>query len=145
MRVYTRIPAEFRFWQKVRQAGDCWEWTASKGGSGYGHFFPTRKKLVVAHKWAYEQMVGPVPEGLQLDHLCRNTSCVNPYHLDPVPAKVNGHRSDSWAGVNSRKTHCPEEHPYTGDNLLINEKGARVCLTCKRARWRAYYHRKKAS
>lgn len=142
MRVYKTTPPEVRFWPKVRQEGDCWLWIASTDQHGYGHFYPTRKRTVAAHRWSYEFLRAEIPEGLQLDHLCRTPSCVNPWHLEPVPAQVNGHRSDSWAGLNHRKTHCPKGHPYAGDNLRINAKGSRECVTCKRASWRAWHARR---
>lgn len=144
MRIYRTIPPEVRFWPKVRQSGDCWLWTASADKHGYGHFYPTRKQTVAAHRWAYEYLRAEIPADLQLDHLCRTPACVNPWHLEPVPPGVNARRSDSWAGKNSRKTHCPEGHEYAGDNLIINGKGSRVCRTCKLAAWREYDRNRKA-
>lgn len=138
------IAPELRFWPKVRQEGECWIWTASADKNGYGHFYPTRKQTVAAHRWSYEYLRAEIPEGLQLDHLCRKPSCVNPWHLDPVPPKVNVHRGFSWASENAHKTHCDKGHELAGDNLRVNKVGARVCMECRRANARLHYHRKKA-
>lgn len=84
---------EERFWMKVTGDSyeDCWTWTAALADTGYGRF-RTPGRTVFAHRWAYEQVIGPIPDGLQLDHLCRNTRCVNPWHLDPVTGRVNVRR-----------------------------------------------------
>lgn len=138
-------PAADRFWAKVQQVGECWVWQgAKKTGTGYGYFHAVSGTTVRAHRWAYEQMVGPIPDGLQLDHLCRNPSCVNPSHLDPVTAKVNTARSESFAALNARKTHCPQGHPYDADNTRIDKRGLRHCRECRNAQCRAYYLRRKA-
>src|SRR4051812_41628217 len=86
-------PPEVRFWEKVEKEGavpadrpslgPCWEWTAFKL-RGYGQFSPWKGLLCRAHRYAYELLVGPIPEGHELDHLCRNRGCVNPAHLEPV-------------------------------------------------------------
>lgn len=79
-----------RFWAKVKADNSgCWLWTASLNSYGYGGFGVGDKKTMLAHRWSYEAMVADVPEDLELDHLCRNRACVNPYHLEPVPHAVN--------------------------------------------------------
>lgn len=129
-----RIPLEVRFWRKVEQRGDCWIWTgAFDKVSGYGR---VRIDGVTryAHRTAYELMVGEIPGGFCLDHLCRNRVCVNPYHLDPVTPLVNTQRGNG----HGRETHCPQGHPYAGENLRLYE-GRRSCRACniKRSReWR---------
>lgn len=85
-------PAE-RFWSKAVEApSGCWLWTAALDRDGYGAWSPHKGQRMPAHRWSYEQMIGPIPDGLELDHLCRNAPCVNPYHLDPVTTQVNNAR-----------------------------------------------------
>ena len=90
--------------------------------------------MALAHRVAYELQVGPIPVGLQLDHLCRVRSCVNPAHLEPVTSAENTRR-----GLRAMKTHCPQGHPYAGENLLIRPTGQRRCRTCHLAGKRAGY------
>jgi hypothetical protein len=92
----------------------------------------------VAHRLVYEELVGPIPEGMELDHLCRNTSCVNPAHLEPVPHRVNVLRGVGPTAENAVKTECVNGHPLTGRNLCIRKEGGRKCRTClyaARDRW----------
>lgn len=125
---------DVRFWSKVDASGVCWEWTASfdgKGaGRGYGQFNAGDRKTDRAHRWAYINLCGPIPDGLVLDHLCRNTACVNPDHLEPVTQMVNKRRGGSGV-LNSAKTHCPQGHPYEGYNLLVGREGWRECRICR--------------
>lgn len=114
----------------------CWFWAGSgTNGRGYGRTYFQGKNWQ-AHRAYYELLVGPIPEGLELDHKCRVTFCVNPEHLDPVPHRVNVQRGVTGA-VNTRrqrsKTHCPRGHPYSGRNLYINPNGSRKCKTCNAA------------
>ena len=89
-----RSPIIERFWAKVRLGAgtSCWEWEAHRQPSGYGQF-SENQVVVYAHRWAYERFVGPIPEGMHLDHLCRNTRCVNPNHLEPVTQAENNRRA----------------------------------------------------
>lgn len=123
-----------RFMAKVDQNGPngCWVWTAAKDREGYGRF-GVANNGVLAHRAGYEMMVGPIPDGLQIDHLCRNTSCVNPRHLEPVTPKVNVHRSFNVAALNVRKTHCIHGHEFTPENTAYIKLG-RACRTCRRLR-----------
>ncbi len=126
-----------RFWAKVSIADECWEWTASTN-RGYGQFrSENRRFMVYAHRWAYEFCVGPIPKGLQLDHLCRNRLCVNPDHLEPVTGRVNVQR-----GIprNSKKTECIRGHEFNSENTLF-ARGKRYCRPCHNAA--AYAHRAK--
>ena len=125
--------------------GCCWPWLAGKAGS-YGAFYVDGVQ-VRAHIWAYEHWIGPVPEGMQLDHVCHNIDdacmggkncphrlCVNPYHLEAVPPRTNLLRGKGLSADNARKTHCPEGHEYDEANT-IHSCGRRTCKTCKRLRY----------
>ena len=112
-------PFEERFWAKVAR-GDrdaCWLWQGSRTSGGYGHV-KVGRRFAVSHRVAYEMMRGPIPEGLQIDHLCRVRACVNPWHLEPVTFTENMRRGEGWGGRNHRATACPKGHPYDEANTL---------------------------
>ena len=111
----------------------CWVWQLSTDRDGYGNLW-ARGTSQKAHRVYYEDHVGPVPKGLQLDHLCRVRSCVNPEHLEPVTAQVNVLRGISPAAVNATRTSCPAGHPYDDENTKILARGWRRCRTCERQR-----------
>ena len=120
----------------------CWIWQATTNADGYGQF-RVGDRMVKAHRFAYELLVGPIPNGLELDHLCRVRNCVNPAHMEPVTHTENVRRGE--AGKHHRdRTHCPQGHPYAGENLYVVPDGYRECRTCRRARNLAYYHARKA-
>ena len=119
-----------RFMSKVDRTGDCWLWLAAKDGAGYG-FATVGKQRQKAHRAAYELLIGPIPEGLQLDHLCRNPPCVNPAHLEPVTGRENTLRGISPIAVNARKTRCKRGHSFTPENTIHRPSGRRACRTCK--------------
>ena len=133
-----------RFWEKVDASGDCWEWTASTRGAGYGQFGWTPYRIIEAHRAAWELLIGPIPDGMVIDHLCENKICVNPDHLQVTTRAHNSMRSGrSVAAINAAKTHCSQGHPFHGKNLRINIEGRRRCKTCDRAvNRRAYWKRK---
>lgn len=144
----VRRPDIDRFLEKTQLADSgCIEWTAGLNGVGYGTFYRGKKSAddngrTYAHRWSYEYYVGPIPEGMHLDHLCRNTKCVNPEHLEPVTCRENLLRGEGPSAVHAKKTHCPAGHPYSGDNLYVHPvKGQRICRTCGRLRARAKYRR----
>lgn len=108
----------------LRSPYGCWEWTGSLNPAGYASW-----KNRAAHRTVYEMLVGPIPKGLVLDHLCRNTACVNPAHLEPVTNKTNILRGYSPYALNARKTHCPLGHAYEGRNLY--DGGGSVGRRCR--------------
>jgi hypothetical protein len=112
----------------------CWPWRGTVHHvTGYGHFTVGRRTHM-AHRLAYELFHEPIPAGMQLDHLCRVRSCVNPAHLEPVTARENNRRAPlGISTINAAKTHCPQGHPLSGDNLYMKPQGWRVCRTCKAA------------
>jgi|ERR1035437_9980653 hypothetical protein len=121
---------EKRFWSKVTKTDTCWLWTASGNGHGYGVFF-FQGRPIPAHRYAYELLIEPIAEGLQLDHLCRVRHCVNPSHLEPVNNRTNSLRGVGACARNATKTHCKHGHPFAGHNLIITSNGWRKCRTCR--------------
>lgn len=149
--LYERPTLEERFWAKVDQSGGpdaCWPWTAKIGRANYGAFDDCH-----AHIVAYQLTFGPVPEGLELDHVCHTADlscrgggtclhrrCCNPAHLEAVTHQENSRRGRS---PNRAKTHCPAGHPYSGQNLVVEALGYRKCRICKNAALRRH-HAKRA-
>jgi hypothetical protein len=142
----VREEAVLRFWPKVERRGDteCWEWTGHKNPAGYGNFWAD-DRLVKAHRWAYETCVGPIAEGLTIDHLCRNTSCVNPAHLEAVTGWENTSRGSSPTAVHARQTHCKFGHPFDEENTQWRGPRHRICRTCNIAKARAWRLRRKSA
>jgi hypothetical protein len=121
------------FWKRVDK-GDgtgCWLWTGARTPGGYGHFKGWIDKSSSAHRFSYELLVGPIAPGLEIDHLCRNTSCVRPDHLEAVTHAVNVSRNMSPIGINSRKTHCNRGHPFDEANTYVWYKHGRRCRHCR--------------
>lgn len=118
-----------RFWIKVEKRGmsECWSWLAHKHPRGYGAI-KIGGKMIKAHRLSYYLYRGKMPDGLDIDHLCRNTSCVNPFHLEAVPHKVNIMRGLSPGSLNAQKTHCPRGHEYD----IKYGKNSRWCSTCRK-------------
>ena len=130
--VYAREPMESRFWTKVEKTDRCWIWKAAIV-RGYG-YFRVKDKLIRAHRFAYELLIGPIPDGLGLDHLCRTRACVRPSHLEPVSCAENIARGETglMRGAQQRaKTHCPQGHTYDLFNTYISPKGTRTCRQCR--------------
>jgi len=150
----VRQTTEERFWSRVNKAGavpeyaphlgPCWEWTAGKVPEGYGTI-TIDGRITRAHRYSHEQLVAEIPEGLFMDHLCRNRGCVNPSHLEPVTPRENALRAvGSPTADNSLKTHCPSGHSYDEQNTYWDKKG-RQCRACARERGlKRYYARKRS-
>ncbi|WP_411431134.1 HNH endonuclease [Mycolicibacterium conceptionense] len=150
-------PAEDR-WRgryEVDIATGCWNWTGHLA-NGYG-IISVRGIDCRAHRFVYEQLIGPIENGMTLDHLCHNRDllcpggdpcthrrCVNPDHMDPVPHVVNVMRGKAPAATNSRKTHCKYGHEFTPENTIIRKGGHRGCRACGRRQQREYHERKRA-
>ncbi len=122
-----------RFWQYVEKGDGCWEWTGAEVG-GYG-YFRLGPRQVKAHRMAYELLVGPIPDDLVIDHLCRNTGCVNPAHMEPVSAGENVRRAGH------AMTTCRRGHPFDEANTRFDKRGCRVCRACQRLNRNAWWHR----
>lgn len=125
-----------RFWAKVRKGDGCWEWQACLSRKGYGQF-KISGRAQQAHRVSFILAGRDIPEGLGLDHLCRNKKCVRPDHLEAVTNRENVIRGDTVPGRNFRKTHCPYGHELTPENL-VKSRPYRRCLTCHRKSCREY-------
>lgn len=137
---------EERFWPKVdRNPDGCWLWTAGVDGHGYGqiHFKGRHRR---AHRIAYELAVGPIPEGLVINHLCCTPRCVRPDHLETVSVAENNHYADHVLFIRSAVTHCKNGHEFTPENTYIFPgRGSRDCRTCRRARMDAFRARRRGA
>lgn len=142
MGTLTQAQAE-RFWSRVDRTPGCWLWTSTLD-NGYGSInlkIDGRQRNRMAHRLAYEEIIGPIPEGLELDHLCRVPRCVNPAHLEPVTHVENTMRGFSPLAVKARQTHCHRGHEFTAANTY-RAGSSRKCRECKRIRERDAYRRK---
>ncbi len=134
-------PNPENFWKHVKfLKNGCWEWTGGFMGEKklYGSLC-FNNKTNHSHRFAYEYLIGEIPKGKELDHLCRNTKCANPEHLEPVSHKENCMRGLTGVSTGKKqksKTHCPHGHPYDKENTYIDSDGSRRCNACNRERGR---------
>lgn len=139
---WANISLEARFWAHVRKTDGCWEWTATCSTTGYGRVHAWGR-AEQAHRVAYRLMVGEIPAGLTIDHLCRNRKCVKPEHLEVVTMRENILRGEGASAKNAKRTACIQGHPFTEDNLY-QRRGVRICQICKLAHDAAYRTRRRA-
>ncbi len=155
LRPQSKRPIGDRFWEKVivGMPHECWPWRAFINDFGYAQFDTSH-----AHRTSWELAVGPIPDGLQIDHLCHNfdetcnrgvaclhRSCVNPWHLDPRTPLENTRSGRTTAALLAARTHCKNGHEFTPENTRIRKDGSRACRACH-AQWqREYMERKRAS
>lgn len=134
--------AQRRLWSSIDTSGDCWQWTSTIRKNGYGVFWLAtvmgREVQYKAHRIVWESLVGPIPKGLTIDHLCRHRSCVNPDHLEPVTSAENLRRAPATAPKQkSRWLRCAKGHPFTAENTLVEPRrgggSSRRCRTCRSA------------
>ncbi len=125
-----------RYAEKIEVTDGCWTWLGTRTTRGYGRIFKGRKPYQ-AHRVVYELLVGAIPEGMTLDHLCRNRLCVNPAHLEPVSDRINRMRGISPPAVAARRATCVHGHEYTPQTMRLTKQGARVCRICTNEKARA--------
>lgn len=143
------LPLEDRLikYRHINSDTGCWEWTGALV-NGYGHIGITedgKTKHKKVHRVAYEHWRSSIPSGLTIDHLCRNTRCFNPDHLEPVTLAENIYRGRSRSAVNLTKTHCANGHEFSPENTYLPPSGQRVCRTCHRQSQSARRARRAAS
>ena len=136
-----QAPLLIRFESKIYRnpKTGCWDWMAWRD-HGHGRFHLGPEGKIYAHRFAYQVWIGPIPNGLGIDHLCRNRACVNPSHLEPVTNRINTLRGNTIPARRIAQTHCVHGHPFSDANVRLRPDGTRQCRACDRERsreWRA--------
>lgn len=143
----TLAHVQSRFWSYVIKTPDCWIWIGAVGRAGYGKFSPFGRVggNHYAHRLSYQWLVGPIPAGLVIDHLCRQHACVNPQHLEAVTPRENVMRGENVKVILSRSGYCLRGHEANDDNVYRVKESGRIayCRPCRRERRREAYHGKK--
>lgn len=130
----SRVPA--RVWDKIQPCpmSGCWIWVGSTVATGYGSVWDGNRQTI-AHRWMFCLLVGPIPKGLHIDHLCRVRCCVNPLHMEAVPPGVNVQRGNGAAARFARVTLCPRGHELTPAPAHWKRR-KRLCLVCRKTHHR---------
>lgn len=123
---------------------ECWRWTNRLNGHGYG-VLTYKGKTQLAHRAVWEAIKGPVPSGLECDHLCRNRWCVNPEHIELISHRENVLRGNSVVAANAKKTQCKNGHEFSPENTAKDVRGGRVCKTCRHLYYKANYQPRRSS
>lgn len=145
---YGPVPRDplTRILEHTNQSGDCWTWDLQHDHNGYALVrLSNPRRTARVHRVLYEFLVGPIPDGMELDHLCRNRGCVNPAHLEPVTHRENMLRGDTVAATNARATHCKHGHEFTAANTYWRPDGDRDCRCCRADRSRALRAKRRAA
>ncbi len=130
-----------RFLRSVKKKKGCWGWRGATTKFGYGQL-TNGGKHEMAHRLSYKLFVGALAKGMTIDHLCGNTSCVNPKHLEQVTQRENTLRGNAVTAKNARKTRCQNGHEFNSSNTRMSVDGKRICKICRRS-WDRLYQRKK--
>lgn len=130
-----RRPYAESFEMYARRGPDCWEWTGTVGNHSYG-IITSGRQSKLAHRWSYEHHTGPIPQGLVIDHLCRNRTCVNPAHMEAVTNEENLRRGEGYGIQNGMRSTCIHGHEYTPENTYTDPQGGIRCRACSRERKR---------
>ena len=142
-----RTPPEQRFMRYIRESDGCWIWIGGNNGK-YGVFYAGPDETPMrpyAHRWSYEHFIGPIPDGLEINHKCETPLCVLPAHLEAVTTKENMNYGNHPAAVKARQTHCKRGHEFTAKNTYIKPNGTRSCRECHKLNERAFRERRTLS
>lgn len=141
--ILWNTPNPERVWKFIKIPRDpnaCWNWQGDLIHNGYGRIYFNKNKIL-AHRFVYEYLIDEIPKGLELDHLCRNKRCVNPYHLEPVTHKENCERGN--VNQHKEKKYCKNGHPFNPENTRFDKnRNERVCKICHKERQREHKKRK---